>query len=95
MTDTTLNEAWKELIATALRRNVVVAVGEHRAAVEAAAVSAREGELRAAGPCHGSILALPIHSPPRTCHRSAADRRMRKWPPCSEAAGPRRMTSPR
>jgi hypothetical protein len=32
-----LNEAWKELIATAMRRNVVVAVGEHRAAVEATA----------------------------------------------------------
>lgn len=31
-----VNEAWKALIATGLRRNVVVAVGEHRAAVEAA-----------------------------------------------------------
>lgn len=31
-----VNEAWKALIATALRRNVVVAVGEHRAAIEAA-----------------------------------------------------------
>jgi hypothetical protein len=40
MSGEALNEAWKELIATALRRNVVVAVGEHRAAVEAAAALA-------------------------------------------------------
>ena len=46
-----LNEAWKELIAEAMRRNVVVAVGKHRAAVEAASLDARPapGAERLAG----------------------------------------------
>lgn len=39
-----LDAAWKALIATALRRNAVVAVGEHRAAVEAATIAAH-GDL--------------------------------------------------
>jgi len=34
---TALDAAWKELIADGLRRNVVVAVGKHRAAIEAEA----------------------------------------------------------
>jgi hypothetical protein len=36
-TPTPLDAAWKELIAEALRRNVVVAVGKHRAVIEAEA----------------------------------------------------------
>ena len=40
-----LNEAWKEFIATALRRNVVVAVNEHRALIEAVALAAQPEPL--------------------------------------------------
>ena len=36
---TPLDEAWKALIATAMRRNVVVAVGDHRAEVEIACLA--------------------------------------------------------
>jgi hypothetical protein len=51
-----LNEAWKQLIATALRRNVVVAVGEHRAAVEAEAAA---DALRAARGLRDVVAAMP------------------------------------
>lgn len=70
----TTDEAWKALIATAMRRNVVVAVGEHRAAIEAAMSGERAG-LDARGPRRSETTAAYLSRLSR--EQGAADERQR------------------